>query len=295
MAVPYGIEFLKGLDEGVFVVNRDRQITLWNASAASLTGRDESEMIGKTCSRHLKCHVDQDGEPLCDDDCPLKKALSSGKQQEMKALMRHANGGLINVQIKVVPYHNQQGFVEGAIELFSTLEDPSWLKDQEALAKKVTFTDIETGMLNRHFLDTYYLGLLKSEHASFERGLVLIDVDMLSQFNRLNDKMKAFEIRQRIRDLLLKLSENDSEMVAARWSKESFVVLINNSHSQHLQDVVIALEKALRQALFNQESPSIDLCFRLMSTMISSDEPLEKVVDILHKRSAKTYRKQANL
>lgn len=289
MAVPYGIEFLKGLDEGVFVVNRDRQITLWNATAASLTGREASEMIGKTCSKHLKCHVNQEGEPLCDEECPLKKALLSGKQQEMKATMRHASGSLIAVQIKVVPYRNQQGFVEGAIELFSTLEQPTWFRDEEALASRVTYTDIETGMVNRRFLDTYYLSLLKAEHANFERGLVLIDVDMLGELNGLKDKMEVFEIRQRICDLLNKVTEHDSEMVAARWSKQSFVVLINNSHSQHLQDVVISLEKGIRQVLFNQENASIDLCFRLMSTLISSDEPLEKVIDILHKRSAKTY------
>jgi PAS domain S-box-containing protein len=290
MGVPFRIEFLKGMDEGVFVVNRSRQITLWNQAAEGITGFKDSEMLGKTCSKHNRCHVNEKGEALCDAQCPLKRALDTGRVQELDALLKSKAGELIPVNVKVIPYHNAQGFVQGAVELFVPDKTAGWQDKQQDLQKRLPYTDIETGMVNRSFLDSYYLRLIKDQRAHYDRGLVLVDVEQLSQFDNLKDRMKVFDMHVKISDILLKLTYNDVDMLAARWSPLSYVVLINNSHPLHLQSIVLQLENQIRNVLYERSAADIDLCFRLMSTLIATDEPLEKVVDILHMKSAKTYR-----
>lgn len=285
MALPYSIDFLKSMEEGVFVVNRDRQILVWNARAEKLTGIESQRLIGKSCAKHLKCHVDANGNPLCDDDCPLKKALLSGKPLESELYMRHANGEVLPVKVKVIPYHNNQGFIEGAIEIFHPVDTPNWLYSNAAIGERITFTDPETGLYNRNFLDSYYLRLVKEQRSHYDRGLILIDLHVLGEIRNLKSRIDAFTLLQKVAGLLTEVADTDGETISARWSQESFVVLINNSHPVHLQDTVIQLENKLREVLYGERMASFDVAFRLMHTLIASDEPLEKVVDILHKRS----------
>ncbi len=285
MSLPYSIDFLLNLEDGAFVVNRERQILLWNSMAEKLTGLESQVLIGKSCARHLRCHIDDSGNSLCEEACPLKKALISGKPQELESNMRHISGSLIPVKIKVIPYHNQQGFIEGAIEIFQPISQPEWLYSSEVISDRITFTDAETGLYNRNFLDSYYLRLVKEQRAHYDRGLVFVDVEVLGEIRNIKSKLDAFTMRQKVAEVLMLTQADDGEMVAARWTNNTFVVLINNSHPLHLQDVVLNLENALRLVLYNEHFPSFDVTFRLMSTLISSDEPLEKVVDILQKRA----------
>ena len=285
MSLPYSIDFLMSLEDGAFVVNRERKILLWNGMAEKLTGYQAKALIGKSCKRQLHCHVDDSGNPLCDGDCPLKKALLSGKPQELETNLVHLKGGRIPVKIKVIPYHNQQGFIEGAIEIFQPLTQPEWLYTNDLISDRITFTDAETGLYNRNFLDSYYLRLVKEQRAHYDRGLIYIDLEVLGEIHNLKEKLDAFGLRKKVSEVLVAIQADDGEILSARWSGESFVVLINNSHPLHLQDVVLQVENHLRLVLYNQSIASFDVAFRLMSTLIASDEPLEKVVDILQKRS----------
>lgn len=289
MALPYSIDFLKSMAEGVFVVNRDRQIILWNAQAEKLTGIKQQQMLGKSCAKHLRCHVDEAGKALCDTACPLRKALQFEKPLEAELHMKHSGGDVIPVKVKVIPYHNSQGFVEGAIEIFAPIATPNWLYSYEAMEDRITFTDSETGLYNRNFLDSYYLRLVKEQRGHYDRGIVVIDLEVLGEMRNLKAKMDAHELQQQVVSLLRDTISTDGEMVAARWSKQSYVLLINNSHPVHLQGIVMQLEDQLRDRLFHEKRATFDIAFRLMHTLIASDEPLEKVVDILHAKGKRLY------
>ncbi len=122
MKLPYTIDTITEMADGVFLVNRDRQITLWNESASRITGFDQSDTFGKSFAKHIQCHVDFRGKPLADDQCPLKKALNTGKPQQMMSTIKNKSGQLVPVNILVIPYCNEAGFVAGAIEQFSIIE-----------------------------------------------------------------------------------------------------------------------------------------------------------------------------
>lgn len=121
MQLPYTIETIITMSEGVFLVNRDRQITFWNRSASSITGFDQQDTFGKSFSKYIKCHVDSLGEPISDAQCPLKKALNTGEAQQMVTIMKNKAGHLLPVNIHVMPYFNEAGFVAGAIESFTVI------------------------------------------------------------------------------------------------------------------------------------------------------------------------------
>ena len=49
---------LDNLYDGVYFVNRERQITLWNKAAERITGFTKAEVLGKRCADNLLRHVD---------------------------------------------------------------------------------------------------------------------------------------------------------------------------------------------------------------------------------------------
>lgn len=122
MQLPYTIETIITMSEGVFLVNRDRQITFWNEAASRITGFDKQDTFGKSFAKQIRCHVNIMGEPISDDQYPLKKALNTGKAQQMVSIMKNKSGHLLPVNIHVMPYFNEAGFVVGAIEQFRVIE-----------------------------------------------------------------------------------------------------------------------------------------------------------------------------
>ena len=54
---------LDNLHDGVYFVDRDRQITYWNRGAYRITGYSPQEVLGRTCRDNLLMHSDRSGSP----------------------------------------------------------------------------------------------------------------------------------------------------------------------------------------------------------------------------------------
>ncbi len=53
------------LFDGLYYVNEDRVITIWNKAAERITGFKKEEAIGKKCSDNILRHVNKSGVELC--------------------------------------------------------------------------------------------------------------------------------------------------------------------------------------------------------------------------------------
>ncbi len=69
---------LDNLHDGVYIVNRDREIVYWNKGAERITGYAGDDVIGSHCWDNILMHVDAQGNRLCQPGCPLLKVISSG-------------------------------------------------------------------------------------------------------------------------------------------------------------------------------------------------------------------------
>lgn len=64
-------DILNSLDEGVYTINSEWEITSFNSTAEKITGFSAKEVIGKICN-------DVFATPLCRKSCPLKRLLTDG-------------------------------------------------------------------------------------------------------------------------------------------------------------------------------------------------------------------------
>jgi signal transduction histidine kinase/HAMP domain-containing protein len=81
---------LGGIVEGVYAVDKNREIRYLNAQAARLLGITPEQAVGRFCGDVLRPH-DQDGRRPCDVHCPILQARSDGTAKAVEQLA--AGGG----------------------------------------------------------------------------------------------------------------------------------------------------------------------------------------------------------
>lgn len=107
------------LGHGMYVIDNERTIRLWNRAAESILGWTEEDVLGKDC-RDFLGHQDDDGVQICDDTCPLK-ATMDGSQTIFAGTVwaNKKSGELVPVNVSCAPLFDDDGNLAGAVEIFS--------------------------------------------------------------------------------------------------------------------------------------------------------------------------------
>lgn len=114
---------IESVADGVYVVDNNRHIVLWNKAAEKITGFSEKEMLGQICTKT----VTESGEgcgiecaPVCDIAAQLdSKASSIGYE----VLTRKKNGEKIWLSVSAAPTHDPDGNIAGVVHVFRDISE----------------------------------------------------------------------------------------------------------------------------------------------------------------------------
>ena len=239
-------KLIDSLQEAVYFVDKNRVVTYWNAAAEKVSGYPAAEVLGKSCADNILRHVDEAGNHLCVEGCPLAAVMKDGHVRDTEVFMHHKAGHRVPVFIRGAPIHDDAGSIVGAVEVFSdnskTLHALELIQEleQEAL------TDGLTKLGNRRYADNVLLNHLSAqERESVVFGLLFIDLD---HFKRVNDTWG-----HNVGDEVLKMAANTIKGglrpldLACRWGGEEFVVLIPNIN----QEILAVVAERLRMLMEN--------------------------------------------
>jgi PAS domain S-box-containing protein/diguanylate cyclase (GGDEF)-like protein len=109
---------LDQLEEGIYMVDRDRRILYWNGGAERISGYRAHEVAGHFCHGDLLMHCDSDGAVLCGRGCPLTAVMQDGRARECTVFLRHRQGHRLPVRVQSRPIRNAGGEIIGAVEVF---------------------------------------------------------------------------------------------------------------------------------------------------------------------------------
>lgn len=176
--------FIDAMADGLYAVDRDRRILAWNPAATRLTGFQPTDVIGRRCGDGLLNHVDEQGEELCGDRCPLLATMADGAQRTTRAFVHHADGYVAPVRVTASPLRDATGAVVGAVETFLDDRDVRAVEDRLAEAERAALIDPLTGLGNRRHADA----LLAAREADWTRegrsfAVIAVDVDHFKQIN----------------------------------------------------------------------------------------------------------------
>lgn len=116
---------LDQLEEGIYIVDRERRILYWNAGAERISGYLAHEVAGQFCQGDILMHCDSDGVILCGKACPLLGVMGDGRPRECTIFLRHRQGHRIPVHIRSRPILDANGQIIGAVEVFEEAVAPA--------------------------------------------------------------------------------------------------------------------------------------------------------------------------
>jgi diguanylate cyclase (GGDEF)-like protein/PAS domain S-box-containing protein len=253
---PFGDDFHKtivdNLADGVYYVDRGREINYWNHGAERITGYASGDVVGHLCFENILDHVDGEGNSLCHSVCPLAATMRDGQAREVSVWLRHADGYRKPVRIRTAPVSDQKGEIVGAVEVFS--DDSAVLRAVEDAdrARHDALTDELTGLPNRRLFDASLAGRLDNMgRYGWRFGLLIVDID---RFKDVNDRHgHAFgDAVLRAVGATLRGAVRGGDVVA-RWGGEEFAVLVESSDDAGLTDAaerirVLVAESEVRLA-----------------------------------------------
>jgi PAS domain S-box-containing protein len=115
------IGLIDSLADGIYITDTERKILLWNRAAERITGWPADDVVGRTCSDNILCHVDKDGHELCGQEhCPLHRSVVTGRPSEAPMLVyaQSKSGRRVPVEVTVAPLRDRDGKAVGGIEVF---------------------------------------------------------------------------------------------------------------------------------------------------------------------------------
>ena len=106
---------LNSIVEGVFTVDKNWNITSFNAAAEKITGWKEAEVLGKACKQIFKANICRTNCAI--SDCIHTKAVIS----ERMAYIESKAGNSIPVKLSAAPMFDKYGNVIGGVETFNDI------------------------------------------------------------------------------------------------------------------------------------------------------------------------------
>lgn len=238
---PLARAVIDAMSDGVYVVDRERRITYWNAGAQAMTGHAATTVVGRWCGDGLLNHVDEYGASMCGEHCPLAATILDGAVREAHAYLHRADGRLLPVTLRATPLRDAAGTVVGAVETFVDDSDVVAARERIAELERLALLDPLTGVGNRRHLDRCFerrMSDLVRHGTPF--GAVMVDIDHFKAVNDAHGHETGDRVIERVAQTMLLAVRTGDDV--ARYGGEEFVVL-----TAHVEgDQLAALAERLR-------------------------------------------------
>ena len=212
---------LEGLATGVYVVDRERKVLLWNDGAEKITGYPRFEVIGRSCHDNILAHSDENNVTLCGSACPLVATMRDGVARKVEVFLRHKEGQRVPVTVRAVPVRNESGTIIGAAESFDerTLPDPDAVRQPSEAppAADAAIPSPETARLRL----SEHLRRYAEDQVPF--GVLNIAVDGLAKQKRMRGVAAGDRILRVTASTLVKTLRFTD--VVGSWTDEGYLVI----------------------------------------------------------------------
>jgi len=264
-------------NDGVYFVNRNRQITYWNGGAERLTGYSTHEAVGKSCFCDFLADVDGTGKSLCAGGCPLSSAMDERQPKQLDFYVRHKSGHRLPVSARVLPTLDNSGAVIGAVQVFTDNSAKALADQRVRELETLAFRDPLTQLSNRRYMQLKVAQALE-DHEQFGReyGLLLIDLD---RFKQVNDT-HGHDIGDAILKVVAETLEHTVRTMdhVGRWGGEEFLVLMTGVNAIGLGDLAERCRVMIAQSCVRREASRVSVTASIGATLLSHGDSAERAI-----------------
>jgi diguanylate cyclase (GGDEF)-like protein/PAS domain S-box-containing protein len=263
--------------EGVYLVDRDRRITYWNRGAERITGFPAESVIGLRCADNILNHINDKGEKLCRQGCPLQASMQDGQPRQAEVFLHHALGHRLPVVVHAEPVTDENGTITGAVETFSDNSILFNLENNTRCLQQLVERDPLTGIASRqNILDRLELNLLESRSLHTPFGLLYMDLD---HFKSIND-----EYGHENGDRVLKMAANSISHnlragdAVGRLGGEEFLAILRETDLKVLRAVAEKLRIMILNSLIVLGENLLQITVSIGATILRAEDTTQVAI-----------------
>lgn len=281
---------IENLHDGLYFVDKNRVITYWNKAAEKISGFSASEVIGRSCSDNILCHVDSDGNSLCLNMCPLAATITDNVPREAEVYLHHKAGHRVPVSVRVSVLTDSRGEVIGGIELFTDISNQEFNALRIKELEKMAFLDNLTRLANRNYIQREIQNRFEeTKRYNLPFGILFMDIDHFKKFND--------EYGHDVGDIVLRyvaktLSSNFRPFdFYGRWGGEEFIGVIHNIDETELMILGNRVRELVASSyILNNSNQTLKVTISVGATMAKKEDTIESLIkradELLYKSKA---------
>lgn len=275
-------KLIDNISDGIYFLDTQRQITLWNQGAENITGYKKEDVLGQCCKEDILNPVDEWGERLCDKRCPVLQTLKDGKIRDTKAYIQHKEGYRIPSLIRILPMKDSKMQVIGAAEIFTDdspkLTMPQRILELERMALLDTLTKVGSRRYSEIHLEARLIEMFKYQ-LSF--GVLYIDIDHLQNINQ----GFGSEIGDKVLKMVAQTVSNNIRFFdfVGRWDDDEFVVINANVNEAKLDFIANKLRLLVGSSSITVETKAINTTISVGASVARLSDSTESLIKRVHR------------
>lgn len=269
-------DLLDQVSDGVYFVDRDRQITYWNGGAERITGYSAGEVQGHCCSEGILRHVNDAGRQLCLNGCPLARVMTDGRPREAKVYLHHKEGHRVPVHVRARALRDPAGQIVGSVEVFSTRVANPYAGYRRA--RRDDSLDPVTGLPLRRFGELHLETLMRavSEQAG-TLGVLFLDADHFKAVNDTYGHKTGDEVLRMVgQSLAGGLRRGD---LPVRWGGEEFLALLPGTDPAGLDAAAERVRMLTENSWLQRGDDQVRVTVSVGATMALPGERPDELID----------------
>ncbi len=268
---------LECLPIGVYLVDRNRQIAFWNASAERITGYLGQEVVGRFCHDNLLMHCDQNEAVLCGLACPLAQTMQDGCLREASVFLRHKDGQRIPVRVEAIPLRDEFGAIIGSAEFFEERRSRFADNRPHRVFAPAAFDDA-TELPGCEATEAGLEATMEEFNVSAKPfGVLCIAIDHL-------DQLRSFDGHQAVRAILhaaaqtMVRSSRPADLVG-RWQADRFVAVLSCSVTAGLLNYAERVKRLVSLAGVPWWGDRLTFTVSMGGTMAGPGDTVESLIE----------------
>ena len=263
--------------EGIYCLDRNRRIVFWNKGAEAITGFDRSEVFGKQCPEDVALLLDEDGNSINPEKCPIIATLKDRTIRSVELYIRHKDGFRLPVFLYVVPVFKEDGEIIGTAEIFTDTSPKVTIPFSVNELERMGLLDTETGITNRKYLEIHLAARLDEfQKHNLTFGLVYANVD---HYDKLLERYGRFNAAKVLRMIARTIHKNIRYFdIVGRWNTGEFLVALLNIDETRLDMVSNKLRLLVAESYISVETGVLNATISVGASLVQRYDTVESLV-----------------
>lgn len=265
------------LNDGLYIVDRDRVIQFWNKAAERISGFTAAEVVGRSCSDNILTHVDSEGTNLCKGMCPMAMTIADGEAREKEIFLHHKDGHRLPISVRTSTLTDENANIIGCVELFTDISSVKSIELRIKELEEMVLLDNITKLANRHYIEKeLFVRFEETKRFGVPFGILFMDIDYFKQFNDTYGHDVGDRVLKFVADTLVRNSRPFD--VIGRWGGDEFIGIMRKVSGRQLAYLGNRLRTLVEASYIQTENEKLHVSISIGATLVCDNDDMDTLV-----------------